>query len=834
MRGVWGYLAVWSALARPLGSRGIVSSRPLRFPVPLDPSLCAALLLPKLHPFTTLSSSSSSSSEMARVSAAAASERLQAVRQLLQQQQIDGLLVEDADAHGSEIPAPAFERRSFLSAFNGSYGTALVTQGDALLWTDGRYFVQAEQQLAAGLWTLMRQGTPRTPSLEEYLKANRHIRRLAFDSFSTSTSVVRQLTEAGFSLAKSLEAAAAEDSRRLLIPLHANPVDEVWGPARPPPPKTEVYVHPKAFCGSSCQEKTEKAVKEMVREGADLLLLSSLDDVAWLTNLRGSDVPHSPVFYTFALLVCQEEGKVREAALASQPANRRSTQAWRLLLYADSSRVSAEAKAELVHSGAVLREYTQLTGDLGRLLAEPASQPQQQQGGGLVAAVDALLQQQQQQQQQDGEEEPRRLLMVECSGGEARHRSLAWLDPKVNAALHEIVAERRQVLLKETPVTVAKAAKSAAELRGMAEAHELDGVALATFFCWLEKQIHANAAAAAEGERHTQQQQQQQRQQQECMLSEWTIKESVDFARSITSPEFRGPSFSSISCLGSNCALAHYRPQPDRCFLLRVLPAGACNSGVCVAVEEQQADGQKASRKEEPIFLLDSGGQYLGGTTDVTRTMHLGKPTEKQKQAFSLVLKGVIGLSAQRFPEGVKGPQLDALARQHLWNEGLDYLHGTGHGVGHFLNVHEGPIGISPRLTGMQACYELQPGTVVSIEPGFYADGEFGIRTENLVAVEKSQLSYRGRGFLQFSTLTLVPIQAKMIDLSLLTPQEVAWLDAYHAEVYSKISRRLMLSAEDRVFCPPLPNAVSVTNEEVLAWLRRNTRALKELLEDSA
>ncbi|KAL8270307.1 hypothetical protein Esti_005742 [Eimeria stiedai] len=661
------------------------------------------------------------------------------------------------------------------------------------------YFVQAEQQLPEGLWKLMKQDTPQTPSLQEYLKSNSNIRRLAVDAFSTSITVIRQLKDAGFSLAKSSEA-ALDDSRRLVVALQENPVDKVWGSERPALPRSEVYIHPKEFSGATCCDKVEKAVQEMARENADLLLLSSLDDVAWLTNLRGSDSSHSPTFSSYALLA-----RTSRAANASD-----QEQAWRLLVYTDVGRVNAEAKASLAASGAALRDYNELAGDLERILAT------QEQQGGSVAAVDALLAShaQQQKQQQQQQQQQTKVTRLESGEGRARAREFVWLDPKVNAALHQIVAERREVLLKETPVAVAKAAKSPVELRGVAEAHELDGLALATFFCWFEKQLLVNAQA-------TQQQQQQQRQQQlqECVLTEWTIKEAVDFARMTTCALCRGPSFSSISCFGSNCALAHYRPQPESSFLLKAgLPCRPGGPPTVKVVTRGPPEG--SAREEVPIFLLDSGGQYLGGTTDVTRTMHLGSPTKRQREAFTLVLKGVIGLTSQKFPEGVKGPQLDALARQHLWNAGLDYMHGTGHGVGHFLNVHEGPIGISSRLSSVQGCYELQPGTVVSIEPGFYHDGEFGIRTENLVAVEKCPLSYRGRGFLQFSTLTLVPIQTKMIDFSLLTPQEMAWLDSYHAEVYSKISRRLKTSAPK----------VSVTNEEVDAWLTENTRTLKELM----
>ncbi|CDJ39001.1 X-prolyl aminopeptidase, putative [Eimeria tenella] len=756
---------------------------------------------------------------------AAAAERLGALRLLLQAHQLDGLIVDDADAHGSEIPARAFARRTFLSNFSGSNGLALVTRDSAFLWTDGRYFSQAEQQLPVGLWQLMKSDFGNTPTLTQFLKQETKIRRLGVDAFTTSLGLLSQIKEAGFNVQREAQThqGSQDASVRHIIPLDQNLVDEIWGVQRPVLPSSSVYAHPKEFRGLSTREKVARTVQTMAKEGADLLLLSSLDEVAWLTNLRGSDSPNSTVFYSYALLAKGPNVASTEDPHCAKPCP------WRLLVYTDPTRVSSSAKAELETEGAVLRPYESLASDLQLLLTWNLRQQQQllqrehqqlpedlqqQTHGGLLGAVDWLL--------AGGDEtrhEPRSKLQIT---GALDERRAAWLDPKINLAIHRILADSKRLIVKDTPVSVAKAAKDEKELKGMAEAHEDDGVALATFFCWFEKQLLANARATMTPP------QQQEHGGQECSLTEWTLKEAVDASREAMSDLFRGTSFASISCFGSNCALAHYRPDPETSLQLKARmsePQGL----LCVTV--RGPGGDPPAQNESPVFLLDSGGQYLTGTTDVTRTLHLGEPTDEQKEAYTLVLKGMIGLSAQKFPEGSKGPQIDALARQHLWNRGLDYMHGTGHGVGHFLNVHEGPIGISPRLTGAASLHEMQPGAVLSIEPGFYKDKAFGIRIENLAAVKPSGLSHRGRRFLEFDSLTLVPIQARLIDASLLTRQEIAWLDAYHQRVFTRISSRLTTKGKDFPFRPPLPQAVSVTSEEVRLWLKKNTQPLHELLQ---
>ncbi|CDJ28139.1 X-prolyl aminopeptidase, putative [Eimeria mitis] len=884
MRHIWGRAFLCVSVARScfVADFSFAASLSGGFPVPFDPSL-AAYLSPKLRPYSSLRRSGSgktSDSTMGEkgADAAAATKRLEALRLLLQGQQLDGMIVDDADAHGSELPASSFARRTFLSSFSGSNGLALVTREAALLWTDGRYFAQAEQQLPQGLWRLMKSDFGNTPTLSQFLRQNPQIRRLGVDGFSTSLGLLSQIREAGFSLARGGSTAQQEkqdSAGRQVVLLEKNLVDEVWGSLRPSHPNSTVYVHPKEYRGLSTREKVTKTLEAMAKEGADLLLLSvtnhgsgfrlngyglgvgawrneeggyaalghSLDEVAWLTNLRGSDPPNSPVFYSYALLV-----RSSSEASAGGP-HKDSSCHWRLLVYTDPNRLLAPAKTELEKEGAILRPYEELASDLQHLFSWEArnhlqqqqqkefggqqQEREQQRGGqgGLVAAVDSLL------SGGDGYlQEPSPKLKKQEA---LEAQQAAWLDPKINLAIHRIVADSRRLIVKDTPVAVAKASKDEVELRGMIEAHEDDGAALATFFCWFEKQLLANAGAAA-----IHQQQHLDHCEEECILTEFTLKEAVDAAREATGDvlhinlllwlQLRLSALQVDAHLeergtkGQSSLLFLFLPDPKTSLQLK---ASLSEPGGRLCVTVRGPGGCPLAQDEAPVFLLDSGGQYLTGTTDVTRTLHLGDPTEEQKEAYTLVLKGMIGLSAQKFPEGTRGPQIDALARQHLWNKGLDYLHGTGHGVGHFLNVHEGPIGISPRLTGVASLHEVKPGAVLSIEPGFYKDGSFGIRIENLAAVKPSSLTYRGRRFLQFESLTLVPIQARLIDTSLLTPQEAAWLDAYHREVFSRISSRLAAKEKKAPFRPPLPKAVSVTSEEVLTWLRRNTQPLEQLLQ---
>ncbi|XP_026193728.1 aminopeptidase P2, partial [Cyclospora cayetanensis] len=625
------------------------------FPPSFDASL-GAFLSPKppSRPKRALASNafsgSSSSTHNQSPSISSAQGRLSAVRALMHEHQLDAWLVDDADAHGSEIPSPAFARRSFLSSFDGSNGLALLTQQDALLWTDGRYFTQAEQQLPKGLWRLMKSDFGDTPTLTQFLKQQTQIRRLGVDGFSTSTSLLNQIREAGFHLFRgaSVPQESLDTSWRYVVPLEKNLVDEVWGPLRPPLPSSQVYVHPKEYRGSSTREKAAKAVEAMAKEGADIMLLSSLDDVAWLTNLRGADTPNSPLFYAYALLVRKTPEK--SSGDGVREGEEGGSLPWRLVVYTDPHRVSPEARASLTQEGAFLRPYDHLASDIRLILSckEEARQQQHQQSQQDQQPRETQQRQNTQQQKQahlDGS----LLAKVDwiLSGGSdcpctptpksmiqeaSEAMRLAWLDPKINLAIHRIFAESGNLLVKETPVAVAKAAKDAREIKGMREAHEEDAVALATFFCWFEKQLLANAKAAADSSS----QQQEQEDAQGCLLTEWTLKEAVDAARKDMTNLFKGPSFNSISCFGSNCALAHYRPDPKTSLELQ---ASLSRSDGALTVSVRAPGGGPPAHEEVPMFLLDSGGQYLTGTTDVTRTLHLGSPTQEQKEAYTLVLK---------------------------------------------------------------------------------------------------------------------------------------------------------------------------------------------------
>ena len=497
-----------------------------------------------------------------------------------------------------------------------------------------------------------------------------------------------------------------------LVPLASNPVDEVWGAARPAAPSGAVRLHALEWAGKNATEKLAELRAEMAKRGASALLVTALDEVAWLLNVRGADVDHNPVVLAYVLVE-------KEAAT----------------LFVDERKVGPEVAAALAAAGVALAPYERVRAALARAATE------------AVAAGTRV-----------------------------------WLDPgKVNAALRETAASAaltdadapaakrargeapkasapslHKVLLEaETPVALAKAIKNEAELAGMREAHLRDAVALVGFLRWLEAEVVVNGRSFTEVE----------------------IDEHLT-ARRAAQPGFVTTSFDTIAGAGPNGAVIHYRAEPGSA---RTVDAGT-------------------------LLLLDSGGQYDCGTTDITRTMHFGAPSAHERRCFTRVLKGHIALDRAVFPEGTPGAALDALARLPLWELGLNYRHGTGHGVGAALNVHEGPQSISSRL---HITAGLRAGMICSNEPGYYEDGAFGIRIENLFAVVEAQTPFRfgGQAYLTPDCLTFVPLQKKMMLKEDLTDLEVAWVNAYHARVYEKVAPRLD-SEEDRAWlelaCAPL------------------------------
>ncbi|GAB0489498.1 hypothetical protein MMPV_000717 [Pyropia vietnamensis] len=628
--------------------------------------------------------------------------RLAALRSVLARRDLYAFVIPSADPHNSEAPPPAFCRRAWASGFTGSAGTALVTATDAYLWTDGRYFLQAEAQLSPE-WTLMRAGMPGTPSLADTLASTVPPGKVV------GIDATVQSVDEGRALAAALSGGGGgggggggdgdggeEVPPRRLSYVTSNPVDEVWGAGRPPLPGGPVRVHPARVAGEDVAAKVARMRSVMSERRADALVVCMLDEVAWLLNIRGEDVPHTPTVLSYALLTADD-----------------------VRFYVQPGKVlpGSDAERHLATSGVSVHAYEAIMEDVAALAAD-----------GKSVWVDA------------------------ASASVAIYEAAAGVDRANEAA----------VVTAPSPVSAAKAVKNAAELAGMRAAHVRDAVALVRFLTWLADTV---AAAPTEGVRET-------------------VAADVLETYRAGVPHFLTPSFETISGSGANGAIIHYSA------------AGA---------------GSTAAVTADDMYLLDSGGQYVDGTTDVTRTMHHGTPSAYQRGCFTRVLQGHIALASAVFPPGTTGLMLDALARLPLWRAGLDYRHGTGHGVGAALNVHEGPHSIAPRPAANGTA--LAVGMVVSNEPGYYEEGAFGIRIENLVEVVPAETagSFGGGGYMRFRELTLVPLDRGLIDVALLSDAEVAWVDAYHARVWAEVA----------------PGVEATGDTRALDWLRCHTRPLE-------
>ncbi|MHC1479312.1 aminopeptidase P family protein [Frateuria aurantia] len=593
-------------------------------------------------------------------------DRVQALRARMQAHQVQACIVPSADPHFSEYLPPHWQARVWLSGFTGSAGTLVVCADHAGVWTDGRYFVQAESELEGSGIELMKLRVPHTAEHVEWLLEH-------LGPGATVAVVADSISLAGRDrLQQQLEARGMALRTDLDLPA------EVWD-GRPALPRAPVFVHELALAGASRTDKLIRIKQAMQPHGASHHLVSSLDDIAWITNLRGSDVECNPVFLSHLLIA------------AEGPAT----------LFTDLGRVAPEVQAELRHDGVDLADYAEVSAYLA----------------GLAPASVLLL-------------SPAH---IACS-----------VAASIPAGVHIVHAGN--------PSTLFKAIKSEHELAHIRETMRLDGAALVRGARRLLERVASGEA-----------------------LTELDVADIFLEARA-GQPGFMGVSFDTIAGYQANGALPHYHATPEL----------------------------HASLQAEGLLLVDSGGQYLGGTTDITRMWALGPVTDAQRVDSTRVLKGMIGLSRARFPAGANGPQLDALARAPLWQSGLDFGHGTGHGVGYFLNVHEGPHGIRPPAPG-GALVPLQVGMINSIEPGLYRPGRYGIRHENL-AVIRPALSTEFGDFLEFETLTLCPIDPATLEPALLDAEERAWLDSYHARVLEALSP--LLEPEERAWlgklCGPI------------------------------
>lgn len=574
-------------------------------------------------------------------------ERLQALRKEMRSRNIAAYIVPTDDFHSFEYVGDYFKAREYLSGFTGSAGTLLVEEERAALWTDGRYFLQAESQLKDSGIALRKSGQPGVPTLFEYLSetlAEGDV--IGFDGRCVTGAFVKKLRQK--TAKKQITFYEKEDLAGL-----------VWQ-ERPPLSEEPVWELSVSYAGISREEKLAKVRETLEKQGADALLTTALDEIAWLLNLRGNDVKNTPVFLSYLLLTKQT------AALCAQ-----------------ESAFSDKIRENLSRAGVEVFPYESIEEQIAKLSA----------GTRLLAD-----------------------------------------ERKVNERLLQAVPADVERIDGESPIERLKAVKTPLEIVNIRAAHVKDGVAVTKFMHWLKtcvgKENVTEISAAAK-------------------LEQFRAE----------GEGYLGPSFDPIIAYGPHGAIVHYEAEPETDAVME--PRGFC--------------------------LADTGGHYREGTTDITRTIALGEVTAEEKRDYALVLKGHLRLGAARFLEGVCGQNLDVLAREPLWQAGLDYNHGTGHGVGYLLSVHEGPQSFRWRLTKDTACVPLEEGMILSNEPGLYRTGKYGIRHENLVLVRKGEKTDFGQ-FLYLEPLTMAPFDRDAIDGAALTAEEKTLLNDYHQKVYETLS----------------------------------------------
>ncbi|MBQ4367028.1 MAG: aminopeptidase P family protein [Muribaculaceae bacterium] len=587
-------------------------------------------------------------------------EHLETLRQAMSRVNVDAVIIPGTDPHQSEYPAEYWKFRDWITGFTGSNGTAVITQDQAGLWTDSRYFLQAEQQLEDSGVTLFKENVPGEPTITEWLaQVLPEDAVLALDGRLFSVVDVSQYErfcgENGFMLATDF-----------------CPADNIW-PDRPARPAGQAYVHSEEFAGEDVESKIGRVLEAVQQAGAESILITALDEIAWTFNLRGTDVPFTPVVIAYAYLSQRERS-----------------------IFIDEDKVTDEVRRHLKAVNVRVRDYD----DVERFLERRSEHE--------VVLVD-----------------PNRV-----------SDTLANAMPSQKVYAH-------------SPIAALKAVKNEVQIEGFRRAMERDGAALVRLFRWLEQAVGREP------------------------VNEIDVWEQAKKERA-KSDLYREDSFAMIAGYKEHGAVVHY-----------------------------EADEQSASTLQpEGLLLLDSGAQYLDGTTDITRTITLGNVTAQERHDYTLVLKGHLALARAQFPVGTRGVQLDALARMPLWAEGLAYWHGTGHGVGHFLGCHEGPHSIRTDLNANP----LQPGMVTSDEPGLYRTGQYGIRIENLLLCVEGDRTEDFGDFLRFETLTLFPYDRRLIDLTMLTAEEIKQINDYHHMVLERLAALL--------------------NPEELAWLQTQCEPL--------
>lgn len=592
-------------------------------------------------------------------------QRLESLREVMRREHLSAFIFPSTDAHQSEYVADHWQGRTWISGFNGSAGTAVVTMKSAALWTDSRYFLAAEEQLKGTEFQLMKLKIEGTPTISEWLaqELQGENAEVGLDgmvnSYHETMGLIADLRKSG----------------GITVRTNFDPLGLIWTD-RPAIPANPVEIQPMEFAGESVASKISRIRTALRQRHADGMLISALDDIAWTLNLRGTDVHCVPVFVSYLLISSQQ-----------------------VSLYVDSAKINDEVKAYLTENGISLYPYNKVAEGLER-----------------YSEYNILL---------DGDETSYFL----------------WKTVKC-----------QEIIAGNSPVPAMKAQKNDREIAGFRQAMLRDGVAMVKFLRWLKPAVEAGGQT------------------------------EISIDRKLTSLRaeqhlFRDISFDTIAGYQAHGAIVHYEATPETDVAL----------------------------KPEGLILIDSGAQYQDGTTDITRTIALGPVTEEMKHVYTLVLKGHIQLELAKFPDGASGTQLDALARECMWREGYNYLHGTGHGVGSYLSVHEGPHQIRMEWKPTP----LRAGMTVTDEPGLYLSGKFGVRIENTLLIKDYQTTEFGK-FLQMESLTLCPIDLTPVDFSMLQPEEIEWLDTYHRDVFEKISP--YLEGED------------------LEWLRKATRPVDRVM----
>ena len=592
--------------------------------------------------------------------------RVEQLRDTMREHQIHAVLVPSADPHLSEYLPQRWQARVWLSGFTGSMGTLAVTLQEAAIFADSRYWEQAERELQGSGIALVRIGAA---------TGTQHLDWLAERLTSGQVLAVDGQV---LSLMSSQALGQTLERHGIVLRTDVDVVDTIWAD-RPSLPVAPVYEHLPPFASQTRKERLALIRQAMQRHGATHHLISTVDDIAWVTNLRGGDVSYNPVF--LAHLLIESQGAT---------------------LFVGQDKIDPPLASRLSADGIEVRPY---------------------------------------------ELAPQVLAQLESS-------STVLLDPKrVTLGLRQCLPQASRIVEAINPSTLLKSRKSAAEAAHIREAMVEDGAAMCEFYAWFEAELARRASGQAVGE---------------APLTELTVDEHLSAARARRS-HFVGLSFPTIAGFNANGALPHYRATPESHAVI-------------------EGNG---------LLLIDSGGQYRGGTTDITRVWPIGQVSDAMRRDYTLVLKGTMNLSRARFPRGTLSPMLDALARSPLWAQGVEFGHGTGHGVGYFLNVHEGPQSISKAIP--DAHMAMEPGMITSIEPGVYRPGQWGVRIENLVLNVCAQVPEGTTfgEFLEFETLTLCPIDTRCIDRTLLREDEVAWLNAYHATVRERLSPRVTGQALD-------------------------------------